>query len=174
MSTDILARTLERCGVRVEILGFTTRAWKGGAAREQWLSDGKPPNPGVSTISVTSFIRTPKAPGERGLARGSRFSGSLRSNHQRCDRARATPETRAGQTRGSGSYRTAERRSSREAVLSAGSETARDHFHIPEKSAAGRARRTCRCATCPILAEVPRAMQRGQAIRRRAGSARAG
>jgi cobaltochelatase CobT len=46
MSTDILARTLERCGVRVEILGFTTRAWKGGAAREQWLSDGKPPNPG--------------------------------------------------------------------------------------------------------------------------------
>ena len=46
MSTDILARTLERCGVRVEILGFTTRAWKGGAAREKWLSDGKPANPG--------------------------------------------------------------------------------------------------------------------------------
>jgi cobaltochelatase CobT len=46
MSTDILARTLERCGVRVEILGFTTRAWKGGASREKWLSDGKPPNPG--------------------------------------------------------------------------------------------------------------------------------
>ena len=46
MSTDILARTLERCGVRVEILGFTTRAWKGGAAREKWLSGGKPPNPG--------------------------------------------------------------------------------------------------------------------------------
>ncbi len=46
ISTDILARTLERCGVRVEILGFTTRAWKGGSAREQWLSDGKPPHPG--------------------------------------------------------------------------------------------------------------------------------
>jgi len=46
MSTDILARTLERCGVQVEILGFTTRAWKGGAAREKWLSDGKPVNPG--------------------------------------------------------------------------------------------------------------------------------
>lgn len=46
MSTDILARTLERCGVHVEILGFTTRAWKGGAAREKWLADGKPPNPG--------------------------------------------------------------------------------------------------------------------------------
>ena len=43
---DILARTLERCGVKVEILGFTTRAWKGGQARELWLSRGKPPNPG--------------------------------------------------------------------------------------------------------------------------------
>ncbi|MGE3247295.1 MAG: cobaltochelatase subunit CobT, partial [Beijerinckiaceae bacterium] len=43
---DILARTLERCGVKVEILGFTTRAWKGGQAREAWLQAGKPPNPG--------------------------------------------------------------------------------------------------------------------------------
>ncbi|WP_394855498.1 cobaltochelatase subunit CobT [Nitratireductor aquimarinus] len=43
---DILARTLERCGVRVEILGFTTRAWKGGQAREKWLKEGKPANPG--------------------------------------------------------------------------------------------------------------------------------
>jgi len=43
---DILARTLERCGVKVEILGFTTRAWKGGQAREQWLQSGKPGNPG--------------------------------------------------------------------------------------------------------------------------------
>lgn len=43
---DILARTLERCGVSVEILGFTTRAWKGGQAREKWLKEGKPPNPG--------------------------------------------------------------------------------------------------------------------------------
>jgi cobaltochelatase CobT len=43
---DILARTLERCGVKVEILGFTTRAWKGGQSREQWLTAGKPPNPG--------------------------------------------------------------------------------------------------------------------------------
>lgn len=46
MSADILARTLERCGVKVEILGFTTRAWKGGQSREQWISDGKPGNPG--------------------------------------------------------------------------------------------------------------------------------
>ncbi|HYH71535.1 MAG TPA: cobaltochelatase subunit CobT [Methyloceanibacter sp.] len=43
---DILARTLERCGVKVEILGFTTRAWKGGHAREEWLKALKPPLPG--------------------------------------------------------------------------------------------------------------------------------
>jgi cobaltochelatase CobT len=43
---DILARTLERCGVKVEILGFTTRAWKGGQSREAWLQAGKPPAPG--------------------------------------------------------------------------------------------------------------------------------
>jgi cobaltochelatase CobT len=43
---DILARTLERCGVKVEILGFTTRAWKGGQAREKWLASNKPGNPG--------------------------------------------------------------------------------------------------------------------------------
>jgi cobaltochelatase CobT len=43
---DILARTLERCGVKVEILGFTTRAWKGGQSREAWLAHGKPANPG--------------------------------------------------------------------------------------------------------------------------------
>ncbi|MBD2841315.1 cobaltochelatase subunit CobT [Erythrobacter rubeus] len=46
ISADILARTLERCGVKTEILGFTTRAWKGGQAREAWLADGKPQNPG--------------------------------------------------------------------------------------------------------------------------------
>ena len=43
---DILARTLERCGVKVEILGFTPRAWKGGQSREAWLAAGKPANPG--------------------------------------------------------------------------------------------------------------------------------
>ncbi len=43
---DILARTLERCGVKVEILGFTTRAWKGGQAREKWVADGRPAKPG--------------------------------------------------------------------------------------------------------------------------------
>jgi len=43
---DILARTLERCGVKVELLGFTTRAWKGGLSREAWLQSGKTANPG--------------------------------------------------------------------------------------------------------------------------------
>jgi cobaltochelatase CobT len=46
ISADILARTLERCGVKVEILGFTTRAWKGGQSRELWLSQGRSPHPG--------------------------------------------------------------------------------------------------------------------------------
>ena len=46
MSADILARTLERCAVKVEILGFTTRAWKGGQSRERWIADGKAANPG--------------------------------------------------------------------------------------------------------------------------------
>ncbi len=43
---DVMARTLERCQVKVEILGFTTRAWKGGQSREAWLAEGRPPRPG--------------------------------------------------------------------------------------------------------------------------------
>ncbi|MBI5165215.1 MAG: cobaltochelatase subunit CobT [Magnetospirillum sp.] len=46
MSADILARTLERCGVKVEVLGFTTRQWKGGSSREKWQAEGKPAHPG--------------------------------------------------------------------------------------------------------------------------------
>jgi len=46
MCADILGRTLERVGVKTEILGFTTRAWKGGLAREAWMAAGKPPSPG--------------------------------------------------------------------------------------------------------------------------------
>jgi cobaltochelatase CobT len=46
MCADILGRTLERVGVKTEILGFTTRAWKGGQARDKWLTAGKPPQPG--------------------------------------------------------------------------------------------------------------------------------
>ena len=46
MCADILARTLERCNVKVEILGFTTKAWKGGQSRDKWLQETKPPSPG--------------------------------------------------------------------------------------------------------------------------------
>ena len=46
VTADILARTLEQCGVKVEILGFTTRAWKGGQSRELWQQAGKPPRAG--------------------------------------------------------------------------------------------------------------------------------
>lgn len=46
MTTDILARTLERCGIKVEILGFTTRQWKGGKSRELWMEQGRPKTPG--------------------------------------------------------------------------------------------------------------------------------
>ncbi len=46
MCADILGRTLERCAVKVEILGFTTRAWRGGRSREAWMANGKPPRPG--------------------------------------------------------------------------------------------------------------------------------
>jgi cobaltochelatase CobT len=46
ISADIMARTLERCGVKTEVLGFTTKAWKGGQARETWLAAGRPPLPG--------------------------------------------------------------------------------------------------------------------------------
>lgn len=46
LSADILARTLERCAVKVEILGFTTRDWKGGMCRKRWLADGRPSDPG--------------------------------------------------------------------------------------------------------------------------------
>lgn len=62
MSADILARTLERCGVKVEILGFTTRAWKGGQAREQWIADGKPGNPGRLNDLRHIIYKTADAP----------------------------------------------------------------------------------------------------------------
>jgi cobaltochelatase CobT len=62
---DILARTLERCGVKVEILGFTTRAWKGGQAREQWLASGKPPSPGRLNDLRHIVYKTADAPWRR-------------------------------------------------------------------------------------------------------------
>lgn len=62
---DILARTLERCGVKVEILGFTTRAWKGGASREDWLAAGKPPTPGRLNDLRHIIYKTADAPWRR-------------------------------------------------------------------------------------------------------------
>ncbi len=62
---DILARTLERCGVKVEILGFTTRAWKGGQSREQWLGAGKPAEPGRLNDLRHIIYKTADAPWRR-------------------------------------------------------------------------------------------------------------
>ncbi|MFM1815055.1 MAG: hypothetical protein RLZ98_1750 [Pseudomonadota bacterium] len=62
---DILARTLERCGVKVEILGFTTKAWKGGQAREAWLAKGKPANPGRLNDLRHIVYKTADAPWRR-------------------------------------------------------------------------------------------------------------
>jgi cobaltochelatase CobT len=62
---DILARTLERCGVKVEILGFTTRAWKGGQSREQWLAAGKPAGPGRLNDLRHIVYKTADAPWRR-------------------------------------------------------------------------------------------------------------
>jgi cobaltochelatase CobT len=62
---DILARTLERCGVKVEILGFTTRAWKGGQSREAWLAAGKPNAPGRLNDLRHIIYKTADAPWRR-------------------------------------------------------------------------------------------------------------
>jgi len=63
---DILARTLERCGVKVEILGFTTKAWKGGQARENWLANGKPQTPGRLNDLRHIVYKSADAPWRRG------------------------------------------------------------------------------------------------------------
>jgi cobaltochelatase CobT len=62
---DILARTLERCGVKVEILGFTTKAWKGGQSREKWLQSGRPQNPGRLNDLRHIIYKTADAPWRR-------------------------------------------------------------------------------------------------------------
>ncbi|MEL7047970.1 MAG: cobaltochelatase subunit CobT [Pseudomonadota bacterium] len=62
---DILARTLERCGVKVEILGFTTRAWKGGQSRERWIDSGKPGEPGRLNDLRHIIYKTADAPWRR-------------------------------------------------------------------------------------------------------------
>jgi cobaltochelatase CobT len=65
MCADILARTLERCAVKVEVLGFTTRAWKGGNARERWLSEGKPAHPGRLNDLRHIVYKSAEVPGRR-------------------------------------------------------------------------------------------------------------
>ncbi len=62
---DILARTLERCGVKVEILGFTTRAWKGGQSKELWVHEGRPANPGRLNDLRHIIYKTADAPWRR-------------------------------------------------------------------------------------------------------------
>lgn len=65
MCADILSRTLERCAVKVEILGFTTRAWKGGNSRERWLADQKPANPGRLNDLRHIVYKAAEIPGRR-------------------------------------------------------------------------------------------------------------
>jgi len=62
---DVLARTLERCGVKVEILGFTTRAWKGGQSKEHWIQEGRPANPGRLNDLRHIVYKTADAPWRR-------------------------------------------------------------------------------------------------------------
>ena len=65
---DVLARTLERCQVKVEILGFTTRAWKGGQAREKWLAEGRPQTPGRLNDLRHIIYKSADAPWRRARA----------------------------------------------------------------------------------------------------------
>ena len=65
MCADILSRTLERCAVKVEVLGFTTRAWKGGQSRERWLGEGKPAHPGRLNDLRHIIYKSGDVPGRR-------------------------------------------------------------------------------------------------------------
>ena len=65
MCADILAHTLERCGVAVEVLGFTTRAWKGGRSRERWVAEGKPGDPGRLNDTRHIIYKSANAPWRR-------------------------------------------------------------------------------------------------------------
>lgn len=102
LSTDILARTLERCGIKVEILGFTTSAWKGGFSREDWGKAGRPRAPGrlndilhiVYKPADSPWIRTRKNLGlmlKEGLLKENIDGEALRWSH---NRLRRRPEHR--------------------------------------------------------------------------------
>ncbi len=65
ISTDILAKTLERCGIKVEVLGFTTKTWKGGKARDTWIKDNKPKLPGRLNELLHIIYKNADAPVRR-------------------------------------------------------------------------------------------------------------
>ena len=65
ISTDILVKTLERCGVKVEVLGFTTRTWKGGRLRELWMQNNKPSKPGRLNELLHIIYKNADAPFRR-------------------------------------------------------------------------------------------------------------
>ena len=90
---DILARTLERCGVKVEILGFTTRAWKGGQSREAWLQAGKPPNPGRLNDLRHLIYKAADAPWRR-----ARKNLGLMMAARGCSRRTSTAKRSTGRT----------------------------------------------------------------------------
>ena len=92
---DILARTLERCGVKVEILGFTTRAWKGGQSREAWLAAGKPAQSWPPQRSAPHHLQV----GRRALA--ARAQESRPDDARRaCSRRTSTARRSTGRTSG--------------------------------------------------------------------------
>ncbi len=99
---DVLARTLERCSVKVEILGFTTRAWKGGQSRERWLAQGRPSHPGRLNDLRHIIYKSADAPWRRvrpnlglmmkeGLLKENIDGEALEWAHRRC---MARPEAR--------------------------------------------------------------------------------
>jgi cobaltochelatase CobT len=102
MSADILARTLERCGVKVELLGFTTRGWKGGQARDRWIAEGKPTAPGRLNDLRHIIYKSGDAPWRRARKNLGLMlrEGILKENidgealEWACRRLRARPEQR--------------------------------------------------------------------------------
>ena len=92
MSADILARTLERCAVKVEVLGFTTRAWKGGQSREKWISEGKIANPGRLNDLRHIVYKSADAPWRRARKAGDPMRAAPRAQESRPDAARRPVE----------------------------------------------------------------------------------
>ena len=83
LCSDILAKTLERCLIKTEILGFTTKAWKGGKSREKWINDGKPNNPGRLNDLRHIVYKSSDAPRRRSKKKFW-FIASLRNFKRKC------------------------------------------------------------------------------------------